>query len=417
LTGSGTSNSDAVPAAAVPSTVGTPSFGDPVSASAFWLGTLERSGASPPFGSPDGPIDDGAVGSDSSRFYGRGEYLLWWMKSTPLPPLVTTSAPGFDGVLGAPTTTVLFGGQSVGGEERSGGRFTVGYWLDQCQTKGIEGSYFFLGQRSTRFSANSDQFPVLARPFFNLNTGTEFSELTASPMRSTGTITAESNNRLWGAEANLRCNLCQSCCYRFDLLTGFRYLELDEGLRLTEDVQVLPTEPLLGGSHILLFDSFSTRNQFYGGQVGAAAEYRRGPWFVDLRGKIALGGVHQVINIDGGQVRVLPTGEVLSSKGGLLALPTNIGHFTRDRFAVVPEIGLQLGYQVTDSVRVFVGYSFLYLSNVVRPGDQIDRVLDVTQIPNFAFPARPTGLARPAVPFKGTDFWAQGINFGVEFHY
>jgi hypothetical protein len=365
---------------------------------------------------PDAPIGDGAAGYDSHRFYASGEYLLWWIKSSPMPPLVTTSIPASDGILGMPTTTVLFGG-SINNEERSGGRFTAGYWLDSCQTKGIEGSVFFLGQRSVRFSANSNQFPVLARPFFNLNSGTEFSELTASPGLFTGNIAVNSHSRLWRAEANLRGNLCQSCCYRLDLLAGFRYVQLDEGVAIMEDTRALPDAPLFPGSRFQLLDSFGTRNQFYGGQVGAAAEYRRGPWFVDLRGKVALGGVHQSIDIDGGQVRVLPTGEVLTFKGGLLALPTNIGHFTRDRFAVVPEIGLQVGYQINDNLRVFVGYSFLYLSSVVRPGDQIDRVVDITQIPNFPVPARPTGLTRPAVSFKDTDFWAQGISFGLEIRY
>ena len=39
--------------------------------------------------------------------------------------------------------------------------------------------------------------------------------------------------------------------------------------------------------------------------------------------------------------------------GGLLAQPTNIGRFTDDKFAVVPELGVTLGYQVTDNIQVF----------------------------------------------------------------
>jgi hypothetical protein len=109
---------------------------------------------------------------------------------------------------------------------------------------------------------------------------------------------------------------------------------------------------------------------------------------------------------------------VRTAVGGLLALPTNIGHFSRDRFSVVPEIGVNLGYQLTDHLRAYVGYNFLYWTNVVRPGAQIDRVLDVTLIPNFPVPgAVPTGQNRPMVPFKENDFWAQGINFGLEFRW
>jgi hypothetical protein len=65
-----------------------------------------------------------------------------------------------------------------------------------------------------------------------------------------------------------------------------------------------------------------------------------------------------------------------------------------------------------------VGYNFLYVSSVIRPGDQVDRVLDITQIPNFPVPGvQPTALGRPTVLFKETDFWAQGINLGLEIRY
>ncbi len=53
--------------------------------------------------------------------------------------------------------------------------------------------------------------------------------------------------------------------------------------------------------------------------------------------------------------------------GGLLAQSTNIGSHTRGRVAFVEEIGLNLGYQFTNHIRGFVGYNFLYRSNVVGP--------------------------------------------------
>src|SRR5207247_866512 len=74
------------------------------------------------------------------RVWGSAEYLFWWIKDTPLPPLVTSSPPGTLPALGRPGTTVLFGGNDVDNEERSGGRFTLGMWLDACEHFGIEGS-------------------------------------------------------------------------------------------------------------------------------------------------------------------------------------------------------------------------------------------------------------------------------------
>ncbi len=355
------------------------------------------------------------------RLYGSAEYLLWTIKGSRFPPLVTTGlvqGGGVGGNLGGPGTFVLFGGSTADNEERSGGRFTLGYWLDDCQIYGLEGSYFFLGQRSIGFNANSNTIPVLARPFFNVNAGMEDREVVAAPGLATGSVGVSSSSRLWGWEANLRRNVCCGCCYRLDLLTGFRYLELDEGLRVTEDVQVLPNAPSpLAGDHFDVSDSFDTRNRFYGGQIGAAAEIRRGRWALGWNGKVALGDVRQVVNIEGSQLLVTPQGGVQRFQGGLLALPSNIGEVTRDRFAVVPETGINLSYQVTPRLRLFVGYTFLYFSNVVRPGDQIDRALDVAQIPNVPSPPPPAGLIHPAVLFKSTDFWAQGVNFGVEFRY
>ncbi|MGG7379585.1 BBP7 family outer membrane beta-barrel protein, partial [Escherichia coli] len=67
-----------------------------------------------------------------------------------------------------------------------------------------------------------------------------------------------------------------------------------------------------------------------------------------------------------------PGGQTSAVVGGLLALPSNIGNFQRNRFGVVPQVGLKVGYNLTDNLRVYVGYDFLWWCNVVRPGDQID---------------------------------------------
>ena len=101
----------------------------------------------------------------------------------------------------------------------------------------------------------------------------------------------------------------------------------------------------------------------------------------------------------------------------LRELPSNIGRYNWDVFAVVLEFPINVGYQVTKQLRVFVGYTFLYASKVLRPGDQIDRVVNTTQIPPPLAAGTLIGPARPAFHFKDTDFWAQGINFGLEFRF
>src|SRR5581483_9994884 len=154
---------------------------------------------------PDGPLPDGIVtepgavlvgepgvldGGDffqapGTRFYVRGEYLFWWTRGFYLPQLVTTGPATVPedqrGVIGAPGTQLLFGNTNTPSGPRSGARFTAGWFLDPCGVWAIEGSGFFLGRQSGSFNANSAQFPVLARPFFNLNTGMQDRELTATP--------------------------------------------------------------------------------------------------------------------------------------------------------------------------------------------------------------------------------------------
>src|SRR5207249_3092904 len=87
-----------------------------------------------------------------TRFYGNVEYLQWWIKDSDLPPLVTSGSLNDDepAALGQPHTSTLFGGVTDN-ETRSGGRFTFGYWLNDCQTTAVEGSYFLLEHRSVGF--------------------------------------------------------------------------------------------------------------------------------------------------------------------------------------------------------------------------------------------------------------------------
>src|SRR5262249_21489944 len=198
------------------------------------------------------------------------------------------------------------------------------------------------------------------------------------------------------------------CDYKVDVLGGFRYLDLDESITIQENIQGLAGAPApFTNAQTTVVDRFATHNQFYGGQLGVDSEFRRGAWSLGLRGKLGLGNTPQRLTIDGSERIVAPDGTVQNFRGGLLALPSNIGQYSRDKFSVVPEVGFNLGYQLTEHLRVSVGYNFLYWTNVLRPGNQIDRVLDVTQIPNFNIAgASPTGQNRPAVPVKEAGVWA-----------
>jgi hypothetical protein len=357
------------------------------------------------------------------RFWVDVEYLLWRLKPMRLPPLVTTGPIQGQGIIGQPGTIVLFGdGAPQDTEWRSGIRVNAGMYLDCDQCWNLEVGGFLFPQKDNTQVFGSNLCAFLARPFFSLNTCQEVSEITSQTGLSQGATTVSTPSRFWGADVNLSKKICCGCCYRVDLLGGFRYLELDEAVEIDEFIKVasgtLPPQfqqfQQFAGDTIQVRDRFATRNQFYGGQLGVDAAYGCGHWQLGVKGKVALGETHEIIDISGTQTITTPTGQVSHFTGGLLALPSNIGHFNHDEFAVVPEINVNVGYRFSKCLVAYVGYDFLYWSRVARPGDQIDRVIDTSQIPNFG-QGTPTGIARPAVPFQQSDFWAHGLNVGVEF--
>jgi hypothetical protein len=376
--------------------------------------------AAPPLAPPAAPGPVAVPPGSASSIYVSAEYLLWAVKRDRAPVLATTGDQqngAAAGRLGNADTLVLFNG-AFDSNAFSGGRFTVGYFLDESAEKAIEVTGFFLGPRSDRFTTSSAMFPVIARPFFSLNEGIERVEFTAIPGQSSGTLRINAPSQLWGMEANFRCPWCCGCDYRIDMLAGFRFLSLKEQIEIIENVQTVPglADPF-NGTPVIVRDSFATNNQFYGGQIGIAGQKRFGHFTLEAFTKLALGDTHQTVTIQGSQTFPPGTPNVDPRPGGLLALDSNIGHFTRDRFAVVPEVGLTVGYFLTDNVQVTLGYNFLYWSSVVRPGDQIDRNLDVNRIPNFTLrtPVPDVPGAHPAVLFKDTDFWAQGLTLGIKF--
>jgi len=396
-------------------------------------GVMVESVPSDPFmaGMEGGEIIDG-MGSAAGAWtlYGSAEYLLWGIKDDATPPLLTTISDispaarrGNSGSLGFADTIVLRTG-AVDRDLQSGMRFTAGALFPGCQkTWGVEGSFFMLLQRNQNQVFSSDQFPFLARPFFQVNPGgggpMEFRQLVANPNFTTGNFTITAPSQLWGTELNARCCACSGCNWGVDYLAGVRYLNLDEAILMQENITRGNIDPF-PNSFVRVRDQFRTENDFYGGQVGLVGFWRSGRWSVEGRGKLAAGVTHQTIRIAGDQLIVPNNGSAPTSvQGGLLALPgANIGTFTQNRFAVVPEIGVNVGYWLTDNIRIFGGYNFLYWSSVARPGDQIDRNLDRLRIPNFsAGGAMPIGVARPTVPLATTDFWAQGVSTGIEFRW
>jgi hypothetical protein len=368
------------------------------------------------------------VEAPATETTGRGlwasaEYLLWWVKDSPLPVPLVSANPTVLPVLGTPGTAVLIGNDPIDLGAHSGGRFRLGAWLDENGQFGVEGTYGYLASR------NAEQFvsggaevdaPFIGVPTFSTVSNSEAlgplfpTVASGEPLLQPGVPGAfrlRLSSRLEGAEVSGIWSSGTAGEFRLTLLGGFRYLELHE--RLTFD----------GRTSVRIYDftdQFDTRNQFYGGQVGTRLDWSSGPLVLSASAKLALGRMHQEAAIDGMAFSILGTaGTPFGYLGGIFAQPTNIGKYERDRLAVIPEVEVSLGGRLTSWARGWIGYDFLYLDPVLRPGDQIDRVINPTRTGFLSTlaPAGVMGPLRPGFPGRQTSFWAQGLTFGLELTY
>jgi len=352
-----------------------------------------------------------------------GEYLAWWTSGMTTPPLVSASPPGTPrtaaGVLGQPGATVVTGNSNLFNDLRSGFRIRGGLWLDEGQVWGIEGGFFRLGSANSSDANGSNGIPIISRPFFNAVSQQQDAELVAFPAILAGSATVTGSSDLWGAEGNFsRCLRC-GCNYIVRGFLGYRYLHLEDSLQIREDLTASDPNSNAApfGTQITVIDRFRTTNDFHGGQVGVSGDYYNGRWILGFRGQMALGVTRQELQIDGSTQIVVPGGGSSIAPGGLLAQASNIGSYNRNVFSVVPEVGVRLGYALTPNLRVFAGYNAMWWGNVLRAGDQIDTVVNPTQIPVGRGPGTLVGPARPAVLFQDSSFFAHGITLGAEWHW
>jgi len=348
------------------------------------------------------------------RVWFRGEYLLWWLDGYSVPSLVPTSTNPADlGILTRSTTETLFGNQNLSGDSRSGGRFTLGWWLDPCKNASVEGAYTMIGESSERFESGLVTNSILARPIFDSGTGVDSAWLLAQPNQLHGWVNVGAKNEFYGLEVLLRRPLLQNCDHQMDVLAGYRYSALRDELSISDHRIRIGTgslDPV--GLQIDQSDWFKTDNTFHGFEFGFVNQVRYNRWSMELLTKLALGNTRSKITIDGLTTQTQGS-TVSTTHAGLLTQATNIGTYQHDSFTVMPELGLTLGYDITSRLRCTFGYSLIYWSKVVRAGDQIDYNVNLPAVDG----ERPTGAQQPACDFKTTDFWAQGMNFGFEYNF
>ncbi|TVS13297.1 MAG: hypothetical protein EA424_21660 [Planctomycetaceae bacterium] len=351
-----------------------------------------------------------------TRMWASVDYMMLWSKGRELPPLASTDitqAGGFP-------ATILFGGESIGEDLRSAGRFSLGFWLDPCERVGVGGRFLLseTDQTSFNMASNANGLPVLARPFFDTGLppqGPLDAVIISSPGQpaNVGSISDRATNDLMNLDAYLRVLLYEFDNRRLDLLVGYQYSEIRDRLRLTS-----ASGPGSIPRPFTMFDAFDAKNTFHGGVVGLQGEYNLGRLSLSMLSKLGVGNMNQRVQIGGNSSVDQPP---FTCPGGMLAQPVdanggNMGTYRDDVLSIVPEVEVKLLYEVTRGLELSLGYSFVYWTDVALAGDQIDTTTyngyDWPQVDRNQF----FGGSGNSPNFTGihdAGFWAQGLTFGV----
>ncbi|MFN4259804.1 MAG: BBP7 family outer membrane beta-barrel protein [Gemmataceae bacterium] len=392
-----------------------------------------------------------------------GEYLLWKV-SNPRVPLVNLNRSGvvpistnqtiidqagtvssnlvFDNELNVAVGIVsgVPGGQTLEYEFQPGFRVQTGLWFDPWKNLGVELGFMYLGQKDVTYTSQTSQFtgtsfdtgltneitliPV-AGSLFTENVSTVLPVVFQALPGSAVVLSGKAQTRLYGLEANARTGDYGVPGLFFDFLAGFRFINFDEALIQSERVILntqfasnqppttvngnteFPAELIPFNLDILLNDSIKTRNQFYGGQVGTQVEGWVGRFFFGGIVKVAAGHMHQSVDLLGFNN--------INSDGGLFVQAIDNGRHTRARAAWLTEFTIKGGAQIGPA-RAWIGYNWLYISNVARAGQQI--VFSETQTSlRVGETSVPVNVLSPGFRFTDNNLWINGLNFGAELRF
>jgi hypothetical protein len=351
----------------------------------------------------------------ANPFWVKAEYWVGWVEGMQLPALATTATPGtpraFAGLLGNPNTNFVIAGSAANGA-RNGFKFDTGFWFPRNDQLGVEVGASMLESQSSIFAARSDGTTILARPFFDVPAATQQAILLGFPGVSAGRIdvTASSGN-FYESHVDLVERTIDTGTFRADSILGYRFYRYDE--RVSIQQVALPQEAaFIPGTVIQSFDDFRTRNEFHGVDMGVRFRFLLNEeWSLGVLAKVAVGRLTRESTVSGGQQSFVPGQNPNVQQGGVLALTSNLGTRSKSDWSVLPELGVNLGYQMTSNLKVTFGYSLLLMQGISRASDQIDINVNPALLP-------PSTLSNPAFPaplLRRDDVWIQSVNLGLEY--
>lgn len=365
--------------------------------------------------------------SSYERTWFDAEYLCWKVSNSPeVIPLVVQGPPVPNGtpVLGQPGTAVVLGGNEIEHDWQSGGRFSLGYLIDDSNScQGVEALYFFLPEESHRtliFSNGLPTAPFFSVPFFDVTTQSESSVAIASPGNFLGKAVLQTTNSMQGAELNFFGMFPCKPDLNIVFLGGLRYWNFVDNLNFFTSSPSVAT-PVTTTDIYQTVDSFGVDNNFIGGQLGIKLEYILKQYIFNLNAKVALGAMFESCDING----YLVTNDFNSSRitqvfpGGYFTQPSNIGNHNHVNFAVIPETEIKIGYQLTDNFRLQLGYTFLWVSHMLWASDQMSRYINPTQSAAIEGIPHPVlvGEGSPSPQLKSKSLWVQGVTIGFNYSF
>jgi hypothetical protein len=250
---------------------------------------------------------------------------------------------------------------------QAGFGLSVGRWLGEERLHAIDGNLMVTGN-----SRSLDGFAPGTAVLFP--DGSNHSAPTIvrfpAPLDALGTVfPASAETTFVSLDLNYRLGLLIARDWRIDALAGYRFAYLEDQLYLGDNPE--------GGESHYAENRFRVSNAFHGGQIGLAGTYRGDSWYTEGTVKVAYGGVTTTNTATGAFLYPHPRAWV--------------GYTTQAAF--LPSLNVRVGYQLSDSSRVFAGYSFQYLTHVGRFGDAFG-----------------CGCGQD-------DFWIQSLGLGLEFGY
>ena len=337
---------------------------------------------------------------EAPRVWMTPEYVHYWQNTTTrLPELLSNADPTDSFPVGS-----YYGNKGISWNDGNGVKLTVGAWIDDKKSYGIELTGFYIPRQTQSagynpLPGNVDAFfsdysagspPFIKQNFFPSDPGSN-----ASFHYSTEQYGGEANGLIhigdWEPAGDLK--------IRADGLGGFRYFGLQDSY--SDEYN----EPNAG---FFYNDYFKTENNFYGANLGAHVRLEYERFFAEITPKIALGVTDESVGVNGSNsVPIVP------GPGGFYASGNKLGHRSNDTFAYLPQITIKLGYTISRNVEAFVGYDALYLSDVARVENQISTQLDGNTIAGFNAGAAPD--QSPSMNVQSSSLFEQGVTAGLTF--